>query len=284
MARSRLYCCIVMAFCAWRPWHAAAQTYDSAAGTVPLTVRITDDLRASLHDAGATASAPPQWGKGSWLCAGISAGALAGAFAMDTRVRHWVQSDTSPAADRFMTPWQYWGDGAVAGSGAGALYLSGLFFSNDWLRETGRSALTALALTGIATTVLKVAAGRSRPYVGNGPDRFSFFRTADADWSFPSGHIATAFALSSVLASRIDNVYVAVPLYCVAALTATERLYADQHWFSDVCLGGLIGTTIGNYIGRRSRKQHRNHIGTLRFEIEPTTDGQSVGVAASVRY
>jgi len=248
-----------------------------------LRARLCTDFGASIYDAGALASSPLQWTDQSLLVGTLAAGAVGGAFAMDNSVRHFVLEHTSAEANRLILPWQDYGNGLVAGGGAGVLYCSGLVFSNDWLTETGRCALTALALTGIATEVLKVVAGRARPYMNEGPHHFSPFQWSDDSWSFPSSHAATAFALSSALAARIDNGYAAIPLYGVAAMTAVARVYGDQHWTSDVVTGALIGVAIGHFVGSSHRgTRHRD---TSRIDIKPITAGtEAVGVAASVSY
>lgn len=63
--------------------------------------------------------------------------------------------------------------------------------------------------------------------------------------SFPLGHTTMAFAFSSVLTSLISNPYATIGLYCLVVLTASQRMYSDQHWLSDVILGASIGTAVG---------------------------------------
>jgi hypothetical protein len=248
-----------------------------------LVLRVRTDIGTSIADACALAVGPSQWTDGSLLVGALAVGAVGGAFALDNDVRNFVLAHTSAEGNRYLLPWQDYGNGLYAGCGAGALYCSGLALSNDWLAETGRSALTALALTGIATTVLKVAVGRARPYTNEGPHRFSFFQFADSLWSFPSGHAATAFTLSAVLAARIDNGYVAIPLYGIAAMTAVARVYGNQHWTSDVVTGALIGTAIGHCIG--SRHPVTKRAWRRRVEVVPVSAGtQAVGVGICVNY
>ncbi len=248
-----------------------------------LTSRIGGDIGTSLGDAGALVRSPSQWTSGSLMVGVLAAGALGGAFALDEDDRHFVLAHTSANANRIILPWQDYGDAFFACGATGALYLSGLAFSNDWLSETGRSALTAVALGGCASLVLKVAAGRARPFLNEGPHHFSFFQFADNSWSFPSDHTVLAFALSSVLAERIDNVYIAIPLYGLAAMTGVARVYGDQHWTSDVVAGALIGTAIGHFVGSRHRWKRGQR--SCHVALVPVTAGiEAVGIAASLTY
>jgi len=66
------------------------------------------------------------------------------------------------------------------------------------------------------------------------------------DYSFPSGHAATAFTASTVL-SYFDRkrrwFY-----YLIALLIALSRIYLLVHYFSDVVVGGLIGSFISKMV------------------------------------
>ena len=66
----------------------------------------------------------------------------------------------------------------------------------------------------------------------------------------PSGHVTVAFAMSSVLAERIDNVYASVFLYSLAASTVFQRIYSDSHWASDCIPAAVIGFVIGKAVVR----------------------------------
>lgn len=86
------------------------------------------------------------------------------------------------------------------------------------------------AFTGVTITVLKKSSNRMRPNRLN-------------DYSFPSGHAATAFASAEFLRQEYGEIspwYTAAG-YSVATMTAVLRLYKSYHWFSDVVAGAGIG-------------------------------------------
>jgi membrane-associated phospholipid phosphatase len=62
-------------------------------------------------------------------------------------------------------------------------------------------------------------------------------------YSFPSNHVAIAFASAELLRLEYKEVspWYAIGGFAVAGLTAYLRLYNDQHWFGDVVAGAGIG-------------------------------------------
>ncbi len=139
-----------------------------------LVLRVYGDIGASIQDAVALTRSPSQWTDQSLLIGTIAAGAIGGAFAVDDEVRHFVQEPTSAGEKPRYSPLAELRERHCRRWCSGSLYCSGLAFSNDWLTETGRSALTALALTGMVTTMIKVVAGRARPMRTKGRTIFRF--------------------------------------------------------------------------------------------------------------
>ncbi|MCY7363437.1 MAG: phosphatase PAP2 family protein, partial [Ignavibacteria bacterium] len=73
--------------------------------------------------------------------------------------------------------------------------------------------------------------------------------------SFPSGHTTVAFAVSAVLAERINTWWARVGLYSLAAATAYSRIYDNKHWLSDVVLGSIIGFGSGYFTVHRENER-----------------------------
>jgi lipid A 4'-phosphatase len=102
----------------------------------------------------------------------------------------------------------------------------------------------AVGASGLLVDLLKVLVGRTRPKLlfATGTYDFAWFGLRADDWSFPSGHAATAAA-------------VAVALWCLwprplllyvlaAALVALSRVVTGAHYLSDVIAGAAIGMAI----------------------------------------
>ena len=120
----------------------------------------------------------------------------------------------------------------------------------------GESVLLAQAIT----QVLKPAISRPRPFTylpaAERPASSGYDVTSEhAFLSMPSGHAATTFAAASYAATdnlvsrpeagSTEHVAVAAAGGLLAGLTAELRVKADQHFPSDVLVGGLIGTASG---------------------------------------
>ncbi len=115
-------------------------------------------------------------------------------------------------------------------------------------RKVGITAFFSLAAEAvIVNLILKNCTARIRPYVVNGA--LTLLGHMPADFSFPSGHTGSAFAVASVLfLYGKDNT---IPKWCAAlalaaaVLIAVSRLYNAAHYPTDVLTGMMIGTVTG---------------------------------------
>ena len=138
---------------------------------------------------------------------------------------------------------------------AAGFYASGLVTHDKKLIETGALSLEALASADVVTIGLKAAVRRERPNEG---DHGGHFEKGGS--SFPSGHSTQAWALATVLADEYGNhKWVPYVSYGYATLVSTSRLLAQDHFSSDVFVGGAIGFFIGRYVVRTQRVHH-NHL------------------------
>lgn len=133
----------------------------------------------------------------------------------------------------------------------GAVYLSG-----D--KQTAGEAFTAWANVSIITEVVKVAAGRDRPLVGDQQGTFHGPSLSSGRESFPSGHTSSAFAVATVLAKKHPKqswLY-----YGIAGAVGLARIRSSAHFPSDV----LVGAGIGIYAGNQAAN-HRPGPLSIRF-------------------
>jgi membrane-associated phospholipid phosphatase len=110
--------------------------------------------------------------------------------------------------------------------------------------ETARTALIALIPTNLVVEGLKRLTDRTRP---DGEHRPS-------NASFPSSHVANAFALALVFARRWRRA--AIPLLLAAALVGWSRMYLNRHFPSDV-LGGAVVGVFSAWLVLRGLKRRR---------------------------
>ena len=128
--------------------------------------------------------------------------------------------------------------GAVGNPGthfalAGAWYLLGQQRQDEKTYEVGRTLFSALIINGLSTMVGQAA---------------SWDRAPNGEWgAFPSGHTSSTFAVASVMHDAYGPL-VGIPLYGVGVLVAMGRLEDDEHYLSDVIMGGVMGLVIGHTV------------------------------------
>jgi membrane-associated phospholipid phosphatase len=227
------------------------------------------------------AIAPLHFGWKEWTITGASIAATSACFFADQSVRTYLINHKSKTRDAIL-PWEYYGSGYTAVAIGAGMYTYGLGWSNSWWRETGRELLTALVIESISGEILKIGLGRFRPYTNRGPATFHPLTLNDASASLPSGHTMTAFVLSAVLSERINNPYISCGLYGCALLTATERIYSDNHWLSDAVLGAILGTAIGRFIASHNSED----AGSMHtaWKIGPSFTSSGAGLALIKRF
>lgn len=154
----------------------------------------------------------------------------------------------------------------------GTLYGSGKIFNDAKLQKTTVLMVKSLIITGLVTSVLKVAIGRERPYVDGDPDEFKPF-SFDPDYmSMPSGHSSSIYAMMTVLAKQYDEWYIKIPAYVFAASVTAQRINTDKHWSSDVLIGGTIGYLVSSSIVKRY--QYKDHY----IDVQPTVTSRGLGL------
>jgi membrane-associated phospholipid phosphatase len=209
-----------------------------------LTSVVARDAKTAFAGAVHIITAPGRWHGGDWARTGVAAGIAAGSVWLDADVRTLIQRNAD-AADGLSNVAATYGNGWFAVGLTTGLYGTGVIVHDSWLRETALLAGTAVVVSSLIARAIKPVVGRARPYVGTGNGTFHMFTLQDDYSSFPSGHTVAAFSLSSVLAARIDHPLATIGLYSLACLTALSRVYTDQHWFSDVVVGGIFASAVG---------------------------------------
>jgi membrane-associated phospholipid phosphatase len=114
----------------------------------------------------------------------------------------------------------------------------------------------AVAVNDTATTAVKSIAGRQRPFgrkCRSNPDYHSDCGGSDENASFFSGHASNAFTAAGMICSgrrsATDRVLCGTAL-ATASATAVLRVLADDHYATDVIVGGSVGWVVG-YFWRR---------------------------------
>lgn len=132
---------------------------------------------------------------------------------------------------------------AITGTG----YLVAASGGDEKTYEVSRTMFNALAINGLSTLALKVAANTDAP---NGED-----------FAWPSGHVSSSMTAAAV-ADEAYGPWVGVPLYLLTGLIAVHRLDESEHHFSDVVFGGALGYVVGKTVARGHKP--------LIFDLEMT--------------
>ncbi len=132
---------------------------------------------------------------------------------------------------------------AAAAGMTGAAYLWGRLAHNERARETGVLATEAIISAIGVDYALKGITGRERPFPSNFQNVFFHGGT-----SFPSDHSAVTWAFAAVVAQEYPHPVAEFGAYGLALGVSLARAAADQHFLSDVFVGGLLGYQIGRHI------------------------------------
>jgi membrane-associated phospholipid phosphatase len=170
----------------------------------------------------------------TWLMGG---GAVLAASLLDSTVNAWAQQ-------RQGERWSQVGDAAssipyVMAAGAGLAFLGA---AGDDAADTARTSVVAASYALGMNLLTKYAVGRARPLDGLGQSQFNGFSDSASQSSLASNHMALAFALATPFAKQYDKPW----LYALAATTGLGRIQNQEHWFSDVVAGSLMGYAIGS--------------------------------------
>lgn len=123
-------------------------------------------------------------------------------------------------------------------------------------RKVGCMMAAALIGTLLVNNIfLKNLVARTRPYEVIA--ELTYLVPKPGEYSFPSGHAGSSFAVSCVMFRRLPKKY-GVPALVLAILIGLSRLYVGVHYPSDVLFGMLSGIAISfaavavvEWIGRR---------------------------------
>jgi len=207
-----------------------------------------NDFSIFIDDGLNLATSPFNFTGTDWMTTGAMVIATGLAFTLDPKIQESVGQQHTSSMDNLTGFGEKYGTISYAGIFAGGMYLTGKILGDKDISTTGRMLVESVLYTGLTVSLVKYAVGRSRPYTNEGPSDVFAYTFQEANVSFPSGHTAIAFTVSTVLARRIDNPIASVALYGLAGFTGYQRIYDNKNWFSDVFVGAAIGYFIGSSI------------------------------------
>ena len=192
---------------------------------------------------------PSKWNGSDWLTIGVIG---AGSFLL-------IETADQPARDLALENRSYLHSVPIeAGRVWGELYSPVILFvgfaahsliaKDNSTRKVAYELGQASLYTGAITYLLKSAFGRARPFMNEGIASYHPFTLDDDDHSFPGGHAAAAFTLSTVLSRNAGPTWLKILAYVPAAITPISRIYEDKHWVSSCFFGGALGYFVATWV------------------------------------
>jgi hypothetical protein len=130
------------------------------------------------------------------------------------------------------------------------LYGVGLFKGDAHARETGILSGEALADSVVLDQVTKIIFRRERPLYNNAAGDF-FSSKPGKNNSFPSSHSMLAWTIAGVTAEEYPSKWVQLGAYSVATSVSLMRVLGQEHFPTDVLVGGAAGWLIGHYVFKK---------------------------------
>lgn len=230
--------------------------------------KLLDDGRIFLYDGASYFTSPLRFSVDDWALTGKTVTSTFLFFHLDEFITDAVARETTETLndDFWDVPTSY---GIVGYANILSLvtYGAGLFASEDEVRRVGRMMFQSISYSGITVMALRILFGRERPYSGKGAWAFTGINFDNEVQSFPSGHTTVAFAFSTILAEYFDSAFSRIFFYGMASLTGFSRVYNNQHWFSDVFVGAILGITSGFFVLNEEKKRMNNTESKLSFVI-----------------
>ena len=178
------------------------------------------------------------------MAVGVVAGATAGSFFVEERVRAAFQENRGGVADVLERVGWWYGTPLFTVPATLITFGTGALLDDDDVKDTGVLMGELLLSVLLIQQPVRILVGRARPFAGEGHVSFDPLTFADPYASFVSGHSWSAWGISNIAARQIDQVWASVGLYSLATITTLSRLYADKHWLTDVVLGSVAGYAI----------------------------------------
>ena len=195
-----------------------------------------------LSDASGLLASPFHWDKSDWLKASAVAGVTILLYQNDQSIKSWAQNSRNAATDSLALSARAFGDVRYTLAPLTLFYAYGCWKDDLRVRRTAALSIESVCITGLFTEVLKFGGHRHRPNTGDSYDSWDGPGLSLTNFSFPSGHSSSAFALATVIATEYgDYRLVPVVAYGIAGLTAWSRVNDNYHWASDVFFGSALG-------------------------------------------
>jgi membrane-associated phospholipid phosphatase len=221
------------------------------------------NLNQFLHETFLFASSPVRWNKYSWIRLGVAVGVTAAIMPLDNAITKLAEGNQKYYYSVPIVGGRVYGEWYSIGIVTAGFAVYGLLAHDTNTKKIAIELFQAGIYSEAITGLLKYTVGRARPYTGLGSFTFHPFSFFNYPFnSFPSGHMTSAMALSTVMSRHARKTVWKILAYVPAAFTLASRLYQGQHFLSDEFFGSCLGYFVGNWIVNL-HEERRHHIKIL---------------------
>ena len=200
---------------------------------------------------------PFKWQKDDLITAGAVVGGTALLFLVDDETSDFFIRQEPKVPQGIKDFGWYFGSPQNNYGITGGVYVFGLLTNNEKIRKTGVLLIASASASGIIQTFAKTIAGRARPLLRKGPDRFKPF-SGEPDYnSFPSGHTILSFTTAYAIGKQFKNPWVKSGIYAVGMIAPVSRLLAGAHWLTDVGLSMALSIAVVDGIDNYLKKENK---------------------------
>ncbi len=230
-----------------------------------------NDLKNFITLGGDLFAAPVHFEKEDWLRTISVVSITSTSFLIDNEIRSFALNNQGTIGNTLFKIDDVYHIEFMAASIA-ALYIYGISSKDTDVRNLGLRLAEGTVYSGTITLLGKFALGRGRPSKYEDNTNFCPFSSEWEQMSLPSGHTTLSFAYSTIMASAYNNFLWKFSWFSLAALVGTARIYNNEHWFSDVLLGGAIGYFVGEFVNNH----HTNNKETTLNPINNSSQRYSI--------
>ena len=198
---------------------------------------------------------------------------------------------TSDAAQDWSDLSVWMGDGKFQFALSAAFASFGLIEHDNRALKTASNISESVLAAGLVVQLLKRVTGRESPAASTeSAGEWSFFpsikeyqKDQPKYYSFPSGHLAAATAVLTVIANNYpDNRWIKPIGYTLLGVLGFSLVSRGMHWYSDLPLGFFLGYSMGNIIAPQPNSLLNRKLkpGGMNLSFSPFFGPRSIGFEA----